>query len=402
MQTGRRRVALIVTVVAGVLVIALAMAEFVACGNGNDKSAPTTFTAPHDTKAAQPTTPPPTLPPTTVGQLPREVFPPRPWRTGFNGVLSTLLDDAALARDTAAMAATGARWLRADFYWAIIQGGGPESYDWTSADRVVQAATSRGMEVLALAAYSPEWARPPGTSDHHPPLDPDAYAKFLYQAAKRYAPLGVHAWEIWNEPNVDTFWQPRPDPASYAAMLQRAYVALKSADPKAVVITGGLAPGLDTSDGKTLSAHTFLSRVYDAGAGGSFDAVGLHPYSFPAMPLDAKDWNTFYNAPTLYQVMVDHGDAKKRIWGTEYGASTSGPGSVSDAFQSDVVRDGYRVWLSWPFTGPLLIYVYRDYANNPSDREANFGLVQHDGTPKPAFATFEAIVRDLEVRQRPR
>jgi hypothetical protein len=144
------------------LVVALLGA---ACGNGNDRTAPTTFTLPDDTRAAQPTTPPPTL-----DAAPPNAQPTRPWRTGFaNGVMPLQLDDAALDRDLDEMAATGARWLRVDFYWPTIQDGGPQSWDWSGTDRVVEGAISRGMEILAMPAYSPRWARPPATSDHHPP-----------------------------------------------------------------------------------------------------------------------------------------------------------------------------------------------------------------------------------------
>jgi hypothetical protein len=394
MRSGRARVNMIVAVGAVALAFAGAMAVFAACGNGDDRVSNTTFTSPRDTKAAQPTTPPP-----TVSRLPDERLPARPWRTGFaNGVMPLQLDDAQLARDLDGMAATGARWLRVDFYWPTVQEAGPQSWNWASTDRVVKGAIERGMEVLAMPAYSPKWARPPGTIDHHPPLNPDWYATFVYEAAKRYGPLGVDTWEIWNEPNVEAFWQPRPDPVAYAALLQRAYAAIKKADPDATVISAGLATGLDEADGSTLSARTFLSRVYDAGAGDSFDAVGLHPASFPTLPLEPSDWNSFYNAPTVYQVMADHGDADKKIWATEFGSPTGvAQNAVTPEFQRDILLAAYRGWLDWPFTGPLLVYSYRDIALDPGDREANFGLVQHNGTPKVAMRAFEEVVTQLEA-----
>jgi hypothetical protein len=382
-------VAIGVRLVVLVLVAGMIAATMAACGNGDDRSAPTTFTVPNDTRAAQPTTPPPSL-----AVAPSNPQPTRPWRTGFaNGVMPLQLDDAALDRDLDEMAATGARWLRVDFYWPTIQDGGPQSWDWSGTDRVVEGAIERGMEILAMPAYSPRWARPPGTSDHHAPLNSDWYAQFLYEAVRRYAPLGVHTWEIWNEPNVVAFWPPEPDPAGYVALLRRAYATVKRVDPLATVLFAGLAPAIDTPT--TLSPRTFLQRAYDAGAHGSFDAVALHPESFPALPLEPADWNPFYNAPTLYQVMRDHGDAGKRIWATEFGAPTGGV-PITQERQREILQAGYRAWLAWPFTGPMLVYSFRDAGNNPSDREANFGLVQHDGTPKLALAAFEQIVHDLQ------
>jgi hypothetical protein len=394
---GRRTVG--ITIAVGLVAIAFAVSAFVSCGNGDDRSSPTTFTAPRD-RAAATTAPRLTLPPTTKGTLPGENLPPRPWRVGFaNGVMPLELDDAQLAADLDGMAATGARWLRVDFYWPTIQEGGPDSWNWGNTDRVVLAAISRGLEILAMPAYSPSWARPPGTIDHHPPLDPDAYARFVHEAVKRYAPVGVHTWEIWNEPNTSAFWPPKPDPEAYTDLLRRAYVAIKAVDPKSTVITAGLAAGLDRSDGATLSARTFISRVYGAGGKGYFDAVGLHPQSFPAMPLDPHDWNSFYNTPTVYQVMTDNGDGAKKIWGTEF-ATPTGARFMSPDTQRDIITAGYQAWLAWPFTGPLLVYSWRDSGVDPSDQEANFGLLYHDRTPKPALSAFEGIVRQLEAREK--
>ena len=159
------------------------------------------------------------------------------------------------------------------------------------------------------------------------------------------------------------------------------------------MVTAGLATGLDRSDGTTLSARTFLRRTYDAGAKGFFDAVGLHPSAFPAMPLDPHDWNSFYNTPEVYQVMVDHGDGAKKIWGTEFSAPTGDAStSVSKQFQFDTLIAGYRAWIAWPFTGPLLWYSWRDSGNNRYDLEQNFGLVANDGSPKPALLAFDSVV----------
>jgi hypothetical protein len=392
---NRRRVALGTSIVAVLAALAIGASVLASCGNGDDRSSPTTITAPPDTTGTKPTVPPPT----TSGTIPGEDLPPRPWRIGVaSGVMPLGLSDADLARDLDGVAATGARWVRVDFYWPTIQAGGPDSWDWTSTDRVVLGVIQRGLEVLAMPAYSPTWARPPGTIDHHPPLDPDMFARFVHEAAKRYAPLGVHTWEIWNEPNVSAFWVPKPDPEGYTDLLRRANLAIKAVDRRATVITAGLAAGLDRSDGETLSARTFLSRVYAAGGKDSFDAVGLHPQSFPAMPLDAHDWNSFYNVPTVYQVMADNGDGAKKIWGTEF-ATPTGARFMSPEAQRDIIVQGYRAWLAWPFTGPLLVYSWRDAAVDPNDLEANFGLLYHDSTPKPALAAFDTIVSELEARE---
>src|SRR5438270_3828225 len=49
--------------------------------------------------------------------------------------------------------AVGAKWIRFDFTWSDIQSGGPNSYNWTNYENVVNGATSRGLQVLGVLAY---------------------------------------------------------------------------------------------------------------------------------------------------------------------------------------------------------------------------------------------------------
>jgi hypothetical protein len=79
------------------------------------------------------------------------------------------LKRATLKRDLDAMARTGARWLRFDINWNVVQCRGPRSWNWAPSDRVVAAARARGIEVLALITYTPAWARPAGTTSKYAP-----------------------------------------------------------------------------------------------------------------------------------------------------------------------------------------------------------------------------------------
>ncbi len=92
-------------------------------------------------------------------------------------------DATTLARDLDAMEAVGSQWIRIDISWAQIQAGGPNSYNWSATDRLVQGATARGMKVLGVIEYTPSWARPPGTSATFGP-DPVTYATFASQGCR--------------------------------------------------------------------------------------------------------------------------------------------------------------------------------------------------------------------------
>lgn len=112
-----------------------------------------------------------------------------------------------------------------------VEGDGPGLDDWSSADRTVTSARAHGLQVLAMIGYTPAWARPTGSGDKTPPTDPTSIKPFAQAAAARYAPLGVHAWEIWNEPNIATYRAPRPNVGAYARLLGTAASGIHVVDP---------------------------------------------------------------------------------------------------------------------------------------------------------------------------
>lgn len=315
-------------------------------------------------------------------------------RSGFAPTSRMLLwgSDADLARDLDLMAATGARWIRFDFDWQSAEPVRGQ-YNWSFIDRVVREAHARDLRVLATPAYTPTWARPAGTTDKVPPTDPATFARFVRDAAARYAPQGVRHWEIWNEPNIVHFWKPKPDVGAYATLLAQAATAIRSVDPAATIVSAGLAPAADSADGNYISPRTFLKRLYSAGVGGSFDAVGMHPYAFPYGVSAVGDWNQFQSMPKTYDVMVAHGDSAKKIWATEFGAPTgTNSQAVSEAGQADMVVTGWDQWSAWSFTGPIFWYAARDVGTDPLEVEDNFGLVRRDFTPKRALAEFTRVM----------
>lgn len=183
-------------------------------------------------------------------------------------------------------AKSGARWVRVDLNWSEVQAAGPDSYDWSVMDSYVALARSLDLRLLPVVSFSPAWLD--GGASPANPKAVAAYAKFLGEAVNRYSPQGIRAWEIWNEPNLAGAWAPAPDPVAYAGLLVAAYASVKAADDAALVISGGLSPAARTGskDGKLdhIAAVDFLGAMYDAGAAGSFDALGFHPYSWPRMP----------------------------------------------------------------------------------------------------------------------
>lgn len=307
------------------------------------------------------------------------------------------LDDARLDAEFAEYAALGMRWLRTDLYWADVQADGPGDYAWSEFDRIVEFAGRHDLKLLPVVGTTPDWARADRDAASSPG-SPNFYARFLSMAVKRYAPMGVEVWEIWNEPNLSSNWPPRPDPMAYAALLEAAYDAIHDADPDATVLLGGLSPVTWTGPPFAMrhyAATDFLEAVYDSGAGDSFDAVAFHPYSYPDAP-DPDDAGNGWGMMTgqIRRIMEENGDAEKPVWITEYGAPTNdGSGGISESEQVRMLGESLRLAREVDWAGPLFWYSFRDLGEDPQSNEQWFGLIDHDGRRKPAWQEMKALSR---------
>jgi len=228
------------------------------------------------------------------------------------------------------MAANHIDYFRGSLPWAIEYARG--KYAFAYFDRLIGDLARHHLRFMPTLFGAPNWASTApaqgAAAGAYPPARPNEFAGFAAVCVKRYGPGGtfwrrnpklpyypVHAWQIWNEPNLYINWEPTPNPAAYGRLLRASYRAIKRADRHAIVVTAGMpfpAPQLETS---------FLSAMFKGGARGAFDALAIHPYS-----------GTVSNAIRKLQVarglMRRFGAGNKPLWVTE----VSWAGGGSDAY----------------------------------------------------------------------
>ncbi|MEK7643595.1 MAG: cellulase family glycosylhydrolase [Patescibacteria group bacterium] len=308
------------------------------------------------------------------------------------------ISSSGLKRQLDQMVDLGITWIRFDIEWGLVQYSTPTKSNWASYDTLVKAANAHKLNSLAILLFTPEWARDSACRGGAkcPPKNPAQFATFAVEAVNRYKNMGVHHWEIWNEPNNYAFWATKADCVAYTQLLKATYPAIKKADPKAVVVLGGLSPGV--TDNNNISPLDFLECVYKNGGKNYFDAVGDHPYTFPELPSGHRDntWGQMSTAPrNLRSIMVAYGDSNKKIWITEYGAPTNGPDSrrfVSEDRQGQIVTDALRLYKGYDWVGPLFWYSLKDNGTATTSSENFFGLTYADSTEKPAYFTMKSVI----------
>jgi polysaccharide biosynthesis protein PslG len=322
---------------------------------------------------------------------------------------SSTMSASALADRLANAEALGVGWVRVGLSWASVQPYSPLVSDWAGFDRVVAAAAAHHLKVLAVVGFTPSWARPRSCAQYTcAPAQPAQFATFAKEAATRYGDQ-VGAWEVWNEPNLHTFWEPSPNAAQYAHLLSLTATAVHAAVPGATVISGGLAmvPG----SARDVSGLDFLTWVCQNGGLASADGVGLHPYSSPVPPSYyatwsgwSQMWQTPVNAESILQGC---GQGAKPLWITEYGAPTNGPGPaaspsdyqlssrpnhVDNALQSQMATQSVSIAAGSPAVAALFWYTDEDSASIPLSNQGFYGLRTFGGSAKPAWSALHSAL----------
>ncbi|TDL12163.1 hypothetical protein EUA04_04110 [Mycolicibacterium obuense] len=299
-------------------------------------------------------------------------------------------DAATVKKEFDLMAEMGVTWVRIDIDWSAVQST-KRRLDWAQTDLLVNEAVAHQMNVLVMLGFTPAWARSSATQSlaeptHARPTDLAEFAKFAQLAAQRYAPLGVSSWEVWNEPNTAKFWPTMPDADEYGRVFRAAATAIRGVDPRATLLIGGLSPQYDGAVSETPPV-TYLEQLYANGTAQLADAIAVHPYSYPYLPMDPAQPQEggFYDLPALQAVMASHGDGGKQVWITEFGAPTgTSVNAVSEDQQAAIMLQARDQVALWNWAGPLMYYELVDGGTSPADAEQNFGVLRADLSLKAA------------------
>jgi polysaccharide biosynthesis protein PslG len=288
--------------------------------------------------------------------------------------------------------------LRINLVWGAVQSSESSALNWSYYDSIIGAAAQQGIRVLPTVYSSPSWV---ANSTNHPPtgrfLGP--FRAFAQGAAQRYGANGsfwsenpsipklpVTDWQLWNEMNSPSFWFTKPNPKQYVQLLKTFSGGIKSGDPSAKVVLGGLFRTPRIRNGIPLDRY--LPGIYRAKGKKYFDAVALHPYS--TTPRDA-----LRAVRDTRQVMARFKDKKAKLWITEVGWATGGvatPLTVSPQRQASYLRKTFGLLAKNRKRMKIAGVVWYSWRDLPGGIWFNHtGLFTETLDPKPSWSAFVGL-----------
>jgi polysaccharide biosynthesis protein PslG len=320
----------------------------------------------------------------------------------------------------------GVEGVRVPVDWSAVQSGPGAAPDWSSVDPTVRAAAEAGLGVLPFLSSPPQWAvayegvgggaRAPRSLPVQTAAQRAAWREILRLAVFRYGPGGsfwtenpllperpIRIWQIWNEENYKYF-AARPSPSQYGKLVVESYADVRSADPGARIVLGGLfirpkggntkpAPGRIK---RAYFATDFLERLYRTTPGirGKFLAVALHPYSKGYRELTPE-------IEEVRKVLQRERDGGRALWLTELGWSSGHPDPANGFNQFEKGPRGQARELTGAFrllrSKAAIWRVRRVYWFSLTDAPGtcNFcdgsGLFGAGFTPKPGWSAYKRL-----------
>jgi hypothetical protein len=286
---------------------------------------------------------------------------------------------------------SGVGWVRIDFIWSLVETEN-DRLDWSMYDRLIGDAEARGLRVFATIAATPAWATD-GTPGPGRPRDLGDWWDFCYRAAARYRDR-VDAWGLWNEPNLDRFWEGSQN--DYVVrILGIGARAVRAADPSAMVCGPELAHlGSGDWDGWLRESVSRSLQLLDV------VTHHLYPDGFSAGSVVDKleDGSSLpWADPSVREVLDDSGWIDRAVWLTETGARSGDNDELDQSeFYANLLnhyfpQHGEAGWLDGLF--------FYELVDDPRFPDENFGVIgpAPELNPKPAFTVLQTVTEGNPV-----
>lgn len=206
-------------------------------------------------------------------------LPAQPLAIPFSTGIQLKNEDMSAAALNKAQA-SGVKLVRKAIYWQNIETA-PGVYNWSQPDTWIADMESRGFSMLITLVWNNRIYE--DIYDRAIVTEPgrQAFANWAADVADRYAGKDI-VFEIWNEPNLRSFWHENPENVSntdamaeeYTELVKDAAPAMKAADPNCRIAACSISALWTDS-------FNWFDRCIEMGVLTSgIDAISVHPYGF--------------------------------------------------------------------------------------------------------------------------
>ena len=278
-----------------------------------------------------------------------------------------------------AIAQAGIMSLRDDADWSRVEQQRGVLKIPAQWDEVIDGALKRGIQPLLILDYGNKFYDGGGKPKSEETIAP--YIRYVEFLVRHYKGR-VKRYEVWNEWDIGPGNASAASADTYLRLVQRVYSAVKQIDPEAEVIVGAITP-VGIREG-------FLARLVDQGVLEHADAISLHPYIHCDRARQPEDW-----ARWMRKVGEDLRQRAGRpvpVYLTEMAwPAHDGPCGVSEEVQAEHLTRMFLLAKSMPFIKGVWWYDLQNDGPDPRNREHNFGLLDHELRPKPAYLALQRI-----------
>jgi hypothetical protein len=196
-------------------------------------------------------------------------------------------------------------------------------YWWNGLDAAIANANAQNLQILYVLGSTPKWAATNKKQGTYPnkgaasmPKSMKYWKNWVTAVVKRYG-ASIDAYQIWNEANLQTFWQGTPK--QMAQLTQQAYKIIRKYDPTAKVVAASTTMRLQSAYKKFFPKYLKeLKKVK-----WPIDVVSVHLYP-------AASGTPASRVQYIKQAQKDMKKGKvpanRPLWDTEINYGIAGPG----------------------------------------------------------------------------
>ncbi len=326
----------------------------------------------------------------------------------------------------------GAGIIKTRFDWNTLEPQKGADFQWAVYDRVVREARQRGLIVTGVLGNSARWASVFARSNdanewrNGPPRENEmaSWQNYVRRVVGRYR-NDVHAWQIWERPSADKF---RSGRVVYRRVLRDAAKTARESDPKAILY-GGEPGGIDLE---------YIDSLNSNGVANITDGLAVYPAAEfqPGAPAAPEDFLRPFNL--LRENFALRGASGRDFWvgglsrpvlgeasgGAQVQTAEGGNAAGSEDSPAQVIGiagadAATRNRLLRTFTpqaqadylarasvlalaagSPKVFWSsLRDSESyervEPINSEFGSGLLRRDFSPRPSFAAFQTLARQV-------